>query len=78
MAIRMTQVVFEDEDGIIHYRLFEPHTVCGESVIRTEERGPIKARTIRVGDAFPRSRVLVLPQVTCMLCLVLAEDRFWA
>lgn len=66
----MTQAVFCDEHGIIHYREFEPATWCGESVVRLRTGG--NPRTIQKGAwlaAFGRNE---LPQVTCMTCIATA------
>lgn len=71
MAIRMTQVVFLDEHGVVHYREFEPFTWCGISIIG--QRGT-SARSVHIGEGLPLSRRTELPEVTCMICLATAED----
>ncbi len=72
MPVRMTQIVYQDPDGVVHYRLFDPETVCGRGVHHAG------GRSIRIGDGLPLSRVTVLPRVTCMTCIAEAEDPHWA
>lgn len=69
--MRMTQAVFVDGDGVVHYRQFNAATVCGRSVIMTA------GRTVQERGGLPLTRV-VLPPTTCMECLAMAEDPAWA
>jgi hypothetical protein len=63
----MTQAVLVDQHGVVHYRLWEPKTCCGE--------WGLYMKTVQLGDGLPLSPLRVLPAVTCLLCLTAAEDN---
>lgn len=87
MTLRMSDCVFVDEQGVVHYRKFEPGTVCGVSCLRyhastCEGEGRFSdgkcCNTNRTIHRRPSALVEVeLPMVTCMLCLMDGEEPNW-
>jgi hypothetical protein len=69
----MTTSVFRDEDGVVHYVIFDvPETVCGIS--RISRAAIDKGKTLSVYSTRTGLGTIPLPDVTCLQCITEATD----